>query len=899
MPAIKLDKFGGQLPAWDDRLLPDGQAAISRDAYLFSGALTGWRQPKLLRSLVNSAAKYAYRVPTITKAAAFAYLVFVANASEGDTVKVGDETYRLTATVTNAYDVLLGGTAAVTAAHLLAALLDTGTAGTTYGLATVPNSAVDQAVGACVTTAHDFGSGTVPVLFVQAPDFGEAFNTTPVAESTSAARLAWVYDLDLAHSTTTFLGGVNSSFDSALSGAGTWLEFPDRDTDVMRSPVVNDRFGRYYFASPSLPPKYNTYDRIVAGQSPWLLGVPPPGCAPGVAVTGGGDLAQLGYPTSSSTNVDTPGGNLLFLVPVTPEGAMVLNDVSFMPAETNAAAIFQAVLYDDLAGVPYQFLNQGQTIVGCTAGTTVESAFTNPTGLLAGVKYWIGIFSDTAVGVQQANDFVATGVKVLAPFTNGPPVFMPTVTTGQPNWQLWADLTTSSVLAARAYLYTWITEYGEESAPSPPTLINGWSNGTWTIDLFQPPPDDVGVNRNIKTTRIYRTIVGSGGLASYFFVADVPVTQAQYADTVDDSIIGLNITLPSATWFPPPENLEGITSLPNGITVGFKGNELWFSEPYQPHAWPPNYVLTTEFPIVGLGVTGQSAVACTSAYPYVASGVNPGTMALTKIKMAAPCNSRGSVLGTDTGVYYTSPNGLIQVTESGTAVNTTELWITREKWQALTPQYSLRAIMLASGYFAFGTIVGDDVSQAQTGFYIELANDAESFTIWPQPGGHRVGFNQFSAPNGYNIANVLTDPWTGIGLLIQNGGIYYYDFTDQAPTIVPYLWRSKAYQVLAKKNLAAMKVFFTVPASTPPQNSERNEADTLDASWDTLDTGQYAIVRVYADGILVTTREVRASGELLRILSGFKADVWQFEIEGRVLITNIQIAPSVKELGQV
>src|SRR4051812_45442455 len=103
MPAIKLDKFGGQLPAWDDRLLPDGQAAISRDAYLFSGALTGWRRPKLLRTLVNSAAKYAYRVPTITKASAFAYLVFVANASEGDTVKVGDETYKLTATVTNAY----------------------------------------------------------------------------------------------------------------------------------------------------------------------------------------------------------------------------------------------------------------------------------------------------------------------------------------------------------------------------------------------------------------------------------------------------------------------------------------------------------------------------------------------------------------------------------------------------------------------------------------------------------------------------------------------------------------------------------------------------------------------------------------------------------------------------
>ena len=49
MTALKLDKFGGTLPAWDDRLLPDGQASYSLNCYLFSGSLIGWRQPKLLR----------------------------------------------------------------------------------------------------------------------------------------------------------------------------------------------------------------------------------------------------------------------------------------------------------------------------------------------------------------------------------------------------------------------------------------------------------------------------------------------------------------------------------------------------------------------------------------------------------------------------------------------------------------------------------------------------------------------------------------------------------------------------------------------------------------------------------------------------------------------------------
>jgi len=46
-------------------------------------------------------------------------------------------------------------------------------------------------------------------------------------------------------------------------------------------------------------------------------------------------------------------------------------------------------------------------------------------------------------------------------------------------------------------------------------------------------------------------------------------------------------------------------------------------------------------------------------------------------------------------------------------------------------------------------------------------------------------------------------------------------------------------------------------------------------------------------------REIRSSGELLRIISGYKYETWQFEVEGRVLISNIQIATSVKELAVV
>ena len=56
---------------------------------------------------------------------------------------------------------------------------------------------------------------------------------------------------------------------------------------------------------------------------------------------------------------------------------------------------------------------------------------------------------------------------------------------------------------------------------------------------------------------------------------------------------------------------------------------------------------------------------------------------------------------------------------------------------------------------------------------------------------------------------------------------------------------------------------------------------------------------MYADGRLVMTRELRTSGELWRLPSGFKADFWQFEIEAIVEIDNIQAATSPTELAGI
>lgn len=979
MPALKLEQFGGRLPAWDPHLLPNGQAADCQNAYLFSGALKGWRVPSLLRTLTNSAARFVYRLPTISETQALAYLVFVAKPNAGDTFTVGEITY----TWTNAlgvisggepgqigfpYQVLIGATTAACAVNALAALTtDSGqntNAGVLYGTFTVANPNVLAyppgatpltGLPASATGVANIGGNNYSYVQVGAVDFGTSFNSIVVAESTVNTRTTWLKDLlALADVTATYQGGSNPNFNNVITGPATWLEFLDQDTNVLRSQVVDDSWDRYYFASPTQTPQYNTRARITAGQPAFQLGVPAPGCSPGVSVSGGGDNIQMGAVSAASGTINGLGNNI-YLIAITPTGDTQLSDIQVISQSTDVNCNLAAVVYADNGGTPGELLNTGSVVTGVTVGTNAISTFVNPSGLNANITYWIGFMTDSAETWQAAQG--ASMVSFPNTFANGPPGVAPSnPTLNNPNIQMFADLLTQDVIEGRAYVYTYVSLYNEEGPPSPATLVNGWSNGIWSVNpMFAPVADDLGVNRNLAYTNLYRTVTGTGGGAVFFYVCTLrfsdwafslngtigpwyggtgnlgspsvtvngnPISglasggtansDGSFTDTLPDNYVSLNNQLGSTNFFPPPSNLQGIIAMPNGMMAGFKANEVWFCQPYQPHAWPPGYVQTTEYPIVGLGVTNGALVAATSAAPYVFNGINPGAITPLKCPVAAPCLSRGSILSGEAGVTFMSPNGLMQVTTTGLVLNTTDLWFTREGWQTLTPQKYTRAIFLASCYFCFGStsplgVSPADNSVAQQGFTIELDQDNQSFSIWPQPGGHRLGFIPQVSHLNANIDNLLTDPWTGIGMVISNGNVYYYDFsnTNTQYTMVPYTWKSKIYQQNTKKNYSAIRVFFTRPPNSPVQAACPNEACADDPSWNTLAANQLGIIKTYADVncdgemVLVDCREIRRSGELLRIVGDFKAEQWSFEILGRVIISNVQIATSVKELSNV
>ena len=248
-----------------------------------------------------------------------------------------------------------------------------------------------------------------------------------------------------------------------------WWQHSDPYTDVVRSPLVNDSFQRYYWASPSTGLKYAPKADILAGSTGLIAGLPVPPATPGV---------------------------------------------------------------------------------------------TPPT---------------TACGATESEIDVACRAREAA-----------------------------SPRTTRSYVYTWINDYGEESQPSPPgegtgMVQNDGGNRTWQITNIQNTPAVAG-GAAYKEIRLYRTVTALSGVTQYYKVVDLPPGPpgftTSYLDLFTDLQITGNVALESTYYAGPPAGLQGLAAMPNGILVGWVGNTLYFSENYRPHAWPVEYQIAVEHPVL-------------------------------------------------------------------------------------------------------------------------------------------------------------------------------------------------------------------------------------------------------------------------------------------------------------
>jgi hypothetical protein len=384
-----------------------------------------------------------------------------------------------------------------------------------------------------------------------------------------------------------------------------------------------------------------------------------------------------------------------------------------------------------------------------------------------------------------------------------------------------------AVASERAYIFTYVSQYGEEGPPSVASLSDVIlvAEGQTTELTFPANPSG---NYNLITKRIYR----SDPDGVFRFVADVGIAQSTYNDTVLDANLGEAV--PSSDWDAPPDDvtadhpggpLKGLIMLADGSACGFTGNTLCFSEQNLPHAWPERYQHVTESGIVGVVETRRGVVVVTEGKPYMVYGTSPDARTPEQIDDPRGCVSKRSLVDMGDYALYATNEGILLAGGAQKAENITRGILSPEQWRAGYEPSSIHAYFWEDKYVAF---------------YDDGAGNSGGFILDPRGGEAAFIPLDFYAQCGYY------DREEGALYLVIGGSLVRF---ARAATRRAASWKSKVFRVLRPICPGAAKVAGSVYPIT---------------------------FKLWADGVLKHTETV-ADASFFRLPSGYKAH--EFEVE--------------------
>jgi len=451
----------------------------------------------------------------------------------------------------------------------------------------------------------------------------------------------------------------------------------------------------------------------------------------------------------------------------------------------------------------------------------------------------------------------------------------------------------------RLYARTFVTGFGEESEPCPLSNVAAWQAGqSVTLSGFTLPPG----GRNITKERIYRS-QSSSTSTDLFFIAERNVSTADFVDTV--AVDGFAGVISSTDWNTPPDALQGLCAGANGMMAGFVGKDLYFSEPFRPHAWPEKYTETLDYEIVAIGSFGTTFVVMTTGLPYIFQGLNPESMAQEKIDSNLPCINARGVMDLGYGVAYPSTDGLILVSGSGVSNATRDL-MAREDWQATSPA-TFVAGQYDGRYFA-SYAYSDSLGKAVQGtFIIDLTGESPFL----------IRASRYASACHYSVLEGALYMLTGLS-------VYQWDAITEVPEIL--MWKSKKFVLEAPAAFGAMLIEGDDTLSTDDiaaQEASRLALIAANASlfsgagsiggelggaamglyvidgdaMQTPDPERYAAISIFADGVLVDT--VSTLNEAVRLKPIPRNRSWHVEVVGTASIAQISMATTMRELNGV
>lgn len=461
-----------------------------------------------------------------------------------------------------------------------------------------------------------------------------------------------------------------------------------------------------------------------------------------------------------------------------------------------------------------------------------------------------------------------------------------------------------------AYVYTYVREWlsgttvvaTDEGPPSPPSNVVDAMNGqTVTVGgMFCSLDQD---DYNITKKRIYRVLSGTED-AEYQYVDEIDVAVNVYTDTVLDEDLGE--VLETTDYAPPPEDMKCLVSMPNGILAGISKNEVCFSEPWKPHAWPIDYRQAIDYEGVALGVFGTTLVVTTKGYPYLIYGTDPERMTQERLPYNASCISKRGLVSTEYGVVYPTPDGLF-IVGPGIARMVTKDVLTKKEWADYNPT-TIHACVHDGHYFGFYMDEDATCPEREAAIAWNEAYIARGYGIGGDLGAVTLGIGpQLAASELMTVPECKTID--GEGFVVHLGdttptitkidayyyalyvdpetdGLYLLDKDDDGETNYIMLWEGDTSSTMTHTYRSKTYVC--------PKHINFSCAKVVASDYDWKPGG--LSFTLWADGAVRHEVSV-VNSDPFRLPSGYLAMDHEIEVTGDVSIQEISIATSLHELA--
>lgn len=329
---------------------------------------------------------------------------------------------------------------------------------------------------------------------------------------------------------------------------------------------------------------------------------------------------------------------------------------------------------------------------------------------------------------------------------------------------------------ARAYVYTYVNQWYEESAPSPVSDTIQVTDGTdVTVSGIALPPDGYG----IIGANVYRAVTGfrqvqgkeQNKTTDFLFVKFIKFPSTRFTDDV--LMLGLGQAIETEKVRMPPDGLSNLVSIDQTVQLAAtKKNKIYRSERFQLYDWPVKYEITLDSTIIHMGQFGMKLFVTTDTVPYVIDVQDCDSTHCTQVvPVETPlpdisCGYQNSALMTPYGLVYSSPLGVVLVDSKSNWKIITSKWFSRDDWAKVAPDTARFGL-----YEGFLFIVTDRVS-----FILNIDGDV------------------FSDEDGGELTTISDSPVamertsTGALMLLNDGKIQQWNGSDE---FREYYWESR------------------------------------------------------------------------------------------------------------